>query len=697
MSDWERAERGRFDSVRLYASPLFPESGKITEIIFDDPMIRGLESPEDKMEQKKPSKNEHLSKEKALLAPYPELVLPRRKGQQFEEYTIKDHSVHANSAAAGMVDKRNKVMGVPLERDAIGVVNHEMAHVMLSPELVPKTEYPTVILQAVEDARMNTALKILGLQNGFGEFLDGVMAEQIKDDTESARWPDLILRAIAYSATPLQTVADEAAMAIPRPWGAFAEKWIFKFRSFLLDAAIESGRVAPRFSELKALTDTFARELLEMGAKIEEAQHQAKEAARRAHVEARQEIDSIQEEALKEAREALEKADGTGEEGEEDDVEAETMPFEEMDGPGGSEEAQYSGPRGDKPMDDDGSKKVGGAQAGGAGGGGPERKGPERRVEEAKLAAAEERRRRRLAAERKLEAAKASFEEAGRKYRTASYLMRTERVTPELTSVRKSRSRTSFSGGDDVFMKPTSRGVSERMHKLRQDEARRSRQRIESERNLTRKEFMTEECLGNGGCEDAGLAFLEKVPLTVRHREQIAGRARQPRSVEEGTLFRSPHRMWIDGKVFARKIPHHGASVLIDASGSMSLSSESIYEMMTACGPDTIVAMYYGDDATGSIRVIGKGMRHAEEKYLKRFGSGNIVDAAALEWLCRQRGPRIWVSDGAVTGKGDRGFASVQQRCSELMAFGQIVRVNHTMGLKHHLRNLKMKGASHVG
>ena len=37
-----------------------------------------------------------------------------------------------------------------------------------------------------------------------------------------------------------------------------------------------------------------------------------------------------------------------------------------------------------------------------------------------------------------------------------------------------------------------------------------------------------------------------------------------------------------------------------------------------------------------------------------RIGNGNIVDGPALRWLSNQQQPRLWISDGYVSGKQDR-------------------------------------------
>jgi hypothetical protein len=54
------------------------------------------------------------------------------------------------------------------------------------------------------------------------------------------------------------------------------------------------------------------------------------------------------------------------------------------------------------------------------------------------------------------------------------------------------------------------------------------------------------------------------------------------------------------------------------------------------------------------------------------FGPGNVVDIPALEWLCHQRGPRTWISDGVVTGEGDAGCEALASRAGELVQRGRI-------------------------
>ena len=75
------------------------------------------------------------------------------------------------------------------------------------------------------------------------------------------------------------------------------------------------------------------------------------------------------------------------------------------------------------------------------------------------------------------------------------------------------------------------------------------------------------------------------------------------------------------------------------------------------------------------------------------FGRGNIIDEPALEWLAHQGGPRLWISDGGVTGVGDTTSAALQRRCKEIVERAGIRRVKTVAEAAAFLA----RGASHAG
>jgi hypothetical protein len=155
------------------------------------------------------------------------------------------------------------------------------------------------------------------------------------------------------------------------------------------------------------------------------------------------------------------------------------------------------------------------------------------------------------------------------------------------------------------------------------------------------------------------------------------GRAHGPRASEEGIEIRYPERYVSDQRVFRRRQRRRaGGSVLIDVSGSMSLGAADIDRIIEAAPRATRVALYSGKGTRGELRiVVDRGFRAGSEA-LTPFGSGNIVDVPALEWLARQPKPRVWISDGHVTGTGDSTSRSVTRRCREICAQASITRVS---------------------
>lgn len=157
-----------------------------------------------------------------------------------------------------------------------------------------------------------------------------------------------------------------------------------------------------------------------------------------------------------------------------------------------------------------------------------------------------------------------------------------------------------------------------------------------------------------------GTADVRSVALTHTIKEAQIGR--RERAHDSGSVPRFMHRYNIDGRIFGRRRKAPGGTVLVDASGSMSLSMEDIEKIITAA-PCATVAMYSGKADTGSITVIARGGHRADAKAIERVrnvvGGGNIIDGPALAWLGKQAEPRLWVCDGYITGCNDTGSAAL--------------------------------------
>jgi hypothetical protein len=176
-----------------------------------------------------------------------------------------------------------------------------------------------------------------------------------------------------------------------------------------------------------------------------------------------------------------------------------------------------------------------------------------------------------------------------------------------------------------------------------------------------------------------------KAPLTVPLRR---GRAAGSgfRAAREGSVMRYPSRGPVDGAVFRRKGRGTDGTVLIDTSGSMKLSESDLDGLLRAAPRGMRAALYSGSLERGELRIVSDGVRRTEAAHLAPFGRGNVVDVPALRWLAKQPLPRLWVSDGKVTGVGDLGSKELQERCTELCRRGRIRRVETVAGVKALLR-----------
>jgi len=150
-----------------------------------------------------------------------------------------------------------------------------------------------------------------------------------------------------------------------------------------------------------------------------------------------------------------------------------------------------------------------------------------------------------------------------------------------------------------------------------------------------------------------GRLSVAELPMSMTRA--IPALARQKTYRDEGVNLSAVHRLPIDGRIFSRTRSHRGGTVLIDGSGSMSLSEQDLNRIVTTA-PAATIAIYSGSGRAGTLTVIGRKGRAATTSGLHsaRHGNGNIVDGPALQWLAKQQTPRLWVSDGHVTGCHDR-------------------------------------------
>lgn len=192
--------------------------------------------------------------------------------------------------------------------------------------------------------------------------------------------------------------------------------------------------------------------------------------------------------------------------------------------------------------------------------------------------------------------------------------------------------------------------------------------------------------LGKGSTVGWGDMIFSAVPLD----RSVAGRwARKRIAEEEGAIPRSIHRLPTDGRVFDRRIRKMGGTILIDTSGSMSLSSRDVYRIVEAA-PGCTIAIYCGSGTKGWLRVIARNGRIADASDMQIDAGGNIVDGPALEWLLTEEEPRLWVCDGGVTGRQDSSCGVLTKEAERLRSLGKVLRLDNVPSAVDFIKKKKM-------
>lgn len=153
-------------------------------------------------------------------------------------------------------------------------------------------------------------------------------------------------------------------------------------------------------------------------------------------------------------------------------------------------------------------------------------------------------------------------------------------------------------------------------------------------------------------------------------------------SKDEGSFIRSPHRLYVDGKVFGQKRRIAGGGVLIDDSGSMGLGLEEILGILEHV-PGATVGVYSSRSSEGTLRIVARDGKVIDDERLAHTpGGGNGIDGPALRWLASLPFDRkVWISDGQVTGTGDYCSEALELECDIIRKQHNIRMVNpHEVG-----------------
>ena len=180
---------------------------------------------------------------------------------------------------------------------------------------------------------------------------------------------------------------------------------------------------------------------------------------------------------------------------------------------------------------------------------------------------------------------------------------------------------------------------------------------------------------GRGGSQGrSGKMSIATPTLEVPVAPSRFGRRRRTTSTTEGSIPTHIHRLSIDGAIFRRSVRRRGGTFLIDTSGSMSLRASSIDRILREARSATLVAIYSGKGSRGELRIVARDGWRASAENLQPFGSGNIVDLPALQWLAKQPGPRVWITDGGVSGVNDAASPKIHEECERLCRQARVLK-----------------------
>jgi hypothetical protein len=171
---------------------------------------------------------------------------------------------------------------------------------------------------------------------------------------------------------------------------------------------------------------------------------------------------------------------------------------------------------------------------------------------------------------------------------------------------------------------------------------------------------------------------LHKPPLVIALKDPDLERATKARAADEGTEFRYMERFVVDQRVFKRRAKRRtgGGTVLLDVSSTMELSDAEVMEIVEGAIESTKVATYCGNGQKGRLSIIvDKGRRAVPEDVAARFGIGNNCDIHALDWLSVQPEPRVWFTDGGVTGQGHGRSQALRDVCNTIVRENNIIQV----------------------
>ena len=174
-------------------------------------------------------------------------------------------------------------------------------------------------------------------------------------------------------------------------------------------------------------------------------------------------------------------------------------------------------------------------------------------------------------------------------------------------------------------------------------------------------------------------------PLRLDHTllcdQQVKGHlARRKRSASTGKRVLYPSRLLTDPhkRIFSQKPRNNGGVVLIDCSGSMSLTTADVDKFLELAPGALVIAYSHSSKHKNrpNAWVIANRGKRAKDITRCTKNIGNGVDGPALEFaISKRRGsePLIWICDGQVTSASDHTHVDLDIACAKMVIKHNII------------------------
>jgi hypothetical protein len=164
--------------------------------------------------------------------------------------------------------------------------------------------------------------------------------------------------------------------------------------------------------------------------------------------------------------------------------------------------------------------------------------------------------------------------------------------------------------------------------------------------------------------------YVSKPELPLNHTGKLGRRSIY---TDSGASPKNISRWYTDPerRIFTRKTRALGAVVVMDCSGSMSLSENDLQQLMSNTAGATVLCYSTGnraDEDNPNAWIVAR--KNRQVRRLPDFPGGNGCDAPALRYALTLREnskqPIVWVTDYGVTGKGDHQTQALIDECKAL-------------------------------